>query len=296
MRRRWACLALLLLGACLPASSGALANLETLAAACLGPLPVSTTNCTFDGPHPGASSIASTLPGDNGTFGREAAVTITNYGLFSASAGAGIDYASDLQAFPSQWFEARGIAYARFRDTLTATGATGSGLIRMRWEIDGTNIITIDATNPLVISDTYGEIRMVAICGSGPGYLQDCTDGPLVFTNGGAVAETLTFDIPITFGAPAPYLIALELHALSGFRSFSCDECIVDYHANTDADWSSTGRLVSVQLFDGASNELSPTLIESESGFDYAIGAPEPGHALLTAVGALVLLAARRRR
>ena len=63
-----------------------------------------------------------------------------------------------------------------------------------------------------------------------------------------------------------------------------------------EADFGSTGRLVSVQLFDGSSNELSPCLIESESGFDYDISAPEPGSPMLAAVGAVVLIAARWRR
>jgi hypothetical protein len=295
-----ACCAFLLLGELLPASSRALASLETLAAACLGPLPASTTNCLFSATDsgPGAnSSIVSTLTGSEGQFGREAAVTITDYDRFSASAGAGIDYTlGPPMEYISQWFEVRGIAYARFRDSLTATGATGNGLIRMRWEIDGSNIFTNDSINPVVISDIYAETQLVAICNSGAGLSHDCTDGPLVFEDGGPAEGTLTFDIPIVFGVSTPYLIALELRALSGFRSFSCDEpCIVDFHANTQADFSSTGRLVSVQLFDGSSNELPASLIESESAFDYDIAAPEPGHALLTAAGALVLLAMRRR-
>jgi hypothetical protein len=294
---RWA---FLLLAAFLPVRSGALASLDTLAAACLGPLPASTTNCVFSQP-PGSpavptSSIQNTLTGSFGQMGRAASVTIADYGRFAATAEAGMDYTlAPPDEYGSQWQEVRGIAYARFRDVLTAGGATGNGLIRMRWEIEGSNSFTNDAVNPLVISAIYAESRLVAICNSGTGLSHDCTSDTLVFEDDGPAAGELVFDIPIVFGVSTPYLIALELHALSGFRSTSCKTpCIVDFHADVDADFGSTGRLVSVQLFDGASNELSPSLIESESQFDYDISAPEPGHALLTAVGTLVLLAARR--
>jgi hypothetical protein len=74
----------------------------------------------------------------------------------------------------------RGIAYARFRDSLVATGATGNGLIRMEWEIEGSNSFVNAGFNPLVITDTYAETRLVAICNSGTGLSHDCTDGPLV--------------------------------------------------------------------------------------------------------------------
>jgi hypothetical protein len=300
MRSRSAGFALLLLAALLPESSPALANLETLAAACFGPLPLLPPACVFSPTDSGAgatSSILDTLTGSDGVFGRSASVTITDYDRFSATAGAGIDYSlGPPMEYPSQFFEVRGVALARFRDSLVATGATGNGLVRMRWEIEGSNSFVNDAVNPLVISDIYAETKLVAICNSGTNLTHVCTDDPLVFEEGGPADGTLTFDIPIVFGASTPYLIALELHAFSGFRSVSCDSpCIVDYHANVEADFGSTGRLVSVQLFDGSSNELSPSLIESESGFDYDIGAPEPGAPMLAAVGALVMLAARWR-
>ena len=300
MRSRSAGFALLLLGVLLPEGSGALANLETQTAACLGPLPLLPPNCIFSSTDsgPGAhSSILSNLTGSEGQFGRSAAVTIVDYDQFSATAGAGMDYTlGPALPYPSQWWEVRGVALARFRDALVATGATGNGLIRMRWEVEGSNTFTNAGVNPLVISDIYAETKLVAICNSGMNLTHVCTDDPLVFETGGPAAETLTFDIPIVFGVSTPYLIALELHAFSGFRSVSCDSpCIVDYHANVEADFGSTGRLVSVQLFDGSSNELSPGLIESESGFDYDISAPEPGSPILAAVGALVMLAARWR-
>jgi hypothetical protein len=300
MRLRSASCALLLLGQLLPVSSGALATLETQAFACLGPLPISMTNCQFSTRNLGAgatASISNTLTSSEGQFGRSASVTITDYDRFSATAQAGIDYTlGPADLYPSRFFDARGIALAVFRDSLTATGATGSGLIRMNWQIDGSNSFANDGVNPLVIGEIRGETRIVANCNSGTSLSHVCNDGPLVFEDGGPANETLTFDIPIVFGASTPYLIALELHALRGFSSFSCETpCIVDFHGNTEADFGSTGRLVSVQLFDASSNELSPSLIQSESGFDYAIGAPEPGSVLLTAVGAFVLLAARRR-
>jgi hypothetical protein len=116
----------------------------------------------------------------------------------------------------------------------------------MQWEIEGSNSFVNAGFNPLVITDTYAETRLVAICNSGTGLSHDCTDGPLVFEDSGPAEGTLTFDIPIVFGASTPYLVALELHALSGFRSFCETPCIVDYHADVDADFGSTGRLVSV--------------------------------------------------
>jgi hypothetical protein len=287
----------LLLGL-LPLRSSALAELDTLAGACLGPLPASTTNCVFSRtPGPPAvatSSVSDTVTGTGIQIGRSASVTITDYGHFSATAGAGMDYTlAPEDTYGPQWQEARGIAYARFRDSLTATGAVGNGLIRMRWEIEGSNSFVNAGVNPLVITDVYAETRLVAICNSGTPLSHDCSSETLVFETNGPAAGTLTFDIPIVFGTPTGYLIALELHAFSGFRSANCDTpCIVDFHADVDADFGSTGRLVAVQLFDGASNELSPSSIASESGFDYDIGAPEPGSALLTGVGALVLGAA----
>jgi hypothetical protein len=165
----------------------------------------------------------------------------------------------------------------------------------MTWEVEGSNDFTSAGINPLVVSDTYAETRLVAICNSGAGLSNDCTSDTLVWDDPGPATGTLTFDVPIVFGVSTPFLIALELHAFSGFRSVNCDTpCIVAYHADVDADFGSTGRLVAVQLFDGASNELPPSLITSESGFDYDIAVPEPASALLTGFGALAVAARAR--
>jgi hypothetical protein len=96
MRTRSSWCAFLLLAELLPVSSSALANLDTLAGACFGPLPASATNCVFSHP-PGSdpvltSSVQDTIIGSEGQLGRAASVTIMDYGRFSATAEAGMDW------------------------------------------------------------------------------------------------------------------------------------------------------------------------------------------------------------
>jgi hypothetical protein len=303
MSRLLAPVALALLTALAAPDARALAVLSATTAACTGFI-IPSIDCEFLAPSegPGAtSSILRTWNEPGGTSGRSASVTVTDFDHFSASAGAGIDYTLAPPAeYLSQFIERRGVGFARFRDSLTASGGTGSGMIRLQWQIDGSNSLVSDAINPQIVFDILNEVRLVMNCsrGSTPTLSADCGSGSVSFEDSGSEQVLATFDLPMVFGAPVFFLVEFQLHAITGFRSFSCDDpCIVDFHGNVDADFASTGQLVDVQLFDGLGNELDPALITSESGFRYdLVGQDVPEPLALALAAPLALAAARRRR
>jgi hypothetical protein len=303
MFRRLAPRVLALLALLASPDARALAQLEVTTAACTGFI-ILSQDCEFLAPSQGAgatSSILRTWIEPGGTSGRSASATVTDFDHFSASAGAGIDYTLGPPAeYPSQLIERRGVAFARIRDSLVAGGAVGTGTIRLQWALDGANSLVNDAINPLVVFDILNQVILNARCdwGATPSLSNGCGAFRFDFEDSGPANAVATFDLPITFGAPIFFLAQFELHAITGFRSFSCDDpCIVDFHGNVDADFSSTGQLVDVQLFDGAGNELDPSLITSESGFRYdLVGQDVPEPLALALAAPLALAAARRRR
>jgi len=304
MSRLLAPCALALLAALTAPPARALATLEVTTAACTGFI-ILSIDCEFAPPAQGAgaaSSILRTWAEPGGTSSRSASATVADFDHFSAHAEAGIDYTlAPAAAYLSQFIQRRGVAFARFRDSLTATGAVGNGTIRLQWEIDGTNSFVNDAINPLVIFDILNETILKASCGWGttPTISNDCGSFTFNFEDSGAAHALATFDLPITFGAPAFFLVQFELHAITGFRSFSCDPvCIVDFHGDVDADFSSSGELVSFQLFDGLWNELDASLVQSESGFRYDLvgqNVTEPSLAALAGLLALTLTQRTKR-
>jgi hypothetical protein len=299
MRTRLVLPVLAALGISLAPGAGALTSLESQSRSCW--TAAAPPVCEYDGvppeSGPGAStSILRTIGSGATTWQGSAAMTVTDYDLFSASAGGSMDYTlGPADEYPSQNRSSWGLAFTRIRDVLTATGAAGAGTIRMQWRVRGTNDIRNDSVDPLVVFDITREVTLDFRCYIDPNFDPDCGNPVLVFEDSGPFDELLTFDLPIAFGVPVPYAFWVEFSARSGFLSSSClTPCVVDFHGSSTADLSA--ELVAVELRDGVGTLLDPSGISSESGFRYdLVSAPEPSGGAAAASALLVALARFRR-
>jgi hypothetical protein len=223
----------------------------------------------------------------------------------TASAGSSISWA-DPFGFSSY---ATGQSSAAFQDTITASGATGAGTLRLLWQISGTNSIAWSASGPMI--DVGGDIALDVTCASSvraSGRVYDCgRGGPnpndpgyqpwFSTTTSGAVNGAVWAELPIVFGQAVDTYVSFGLSAKLGLTSETCEGCIAALDGFSRADFGSTGRLRGVQLLDASGNLLDLSNIESASGFRYdlvgaAAAVPEPvttGTSLL-GLGALLLL------
>lgn len=292
MRWKLACAALAL-AVLLPASGAhAITQLTALTRSCFRI--TAGEQCDFAPMEsgPGASSSIDRLYG--GDFLTHAGLTVPDWDSFGANVRASADYADPFGAFA---LSATGRTTARYRDTLTVGGGSGSGRVRFTWHIEGSNEIEWVASND--ITNVTANVTLDFLCFAGP--TRPCDSPHRVFTTSGVVDETITVDIPITFGTPSETFLEIDLAANFGYATGNpcagTSGCVTSLVGLARGSFGATGTLVDVQLFDGSGFELAPSLIQSESQFRYdLVGLPEPSLAALLALVAAVVSVRRARR
>jgi hypothetical protein len=249
----------------------------------------------------GAGAMASAvqnLPIPGGIFGGQAGMAVADFDQWGADARASIDYVSGPPDLYGVIFHAAGArALAELSDTLLVTGAVGSGTVRMQWEITGGNDIGFVGSDPVLVVNARTDLVLECFAQSGASFL-NCPDHQFTWMASGVVGELVTVDVPIVFGTPLVWTFQIRLAAGLSFQSEACTEaCVTAFQGHADADFSSTGDLINVQLFDGSFTELDPGLIQAQSGFRYdLVGSSVPEPLALVGVGPLLLAARLRRR
>jgi hypothetical protein len=147
MRWKLACGSLALAVLLLAQSAHAITQLFALTRSCF--TITAGTTCDFAPMEsgPGASSSIDRLYGGN--FLTHAGLVVPDWDSFGANVRASADYADPFGAFA---LSATGRTTARYRDTLTVSGGTGSGSLRFTWHVEGSNTIEWAASPDITTS------------------------------------------------------------------------------------------------------------------------------------------------
>jgi hypothetical protein len=284
MRWKLACGSLALAVLLLAQSAHAITQLFALTRSCF--TITAGTTCDFAPMEsgPGASSSIDRLYGGN--FLTHAGLVVPDWDSFGANVRASADYADPFGAFA---LSATGRTTARYRDTLTVSGGTGSGSLRFTWHVEGSNTIEWAASPD--ITNVTANVTLDILCVSGT---RQCFSPHHAWTTSGVIDETIIVDIPILFGVPTETLQEIDLAANFGYATGNpcTGACITTLIGSVTGSFGATGTLIDVQVFDSGGFELAPSLIQSESGFRYDL-VPEPS--VMALAGAAVLLNRVRR-
>lgn len=284
---------LLALAVLLPATSAsAITQLTALARSCFN---ISPNLCDFTPLDSGPGATASidrlrnyTSAGD--PFATHANLVVPDWDSFGATVSATGEFADPFGTFG---ISETARTTARYRDTITATGGSGAGRVRMVWHIEGSNAISWQAG--VEVSSVTAAVSLDFTCFGAP--TQPCFSPHRTWTTNGAVDELISVDIPITFGTPSETFLEIDLRADLRFTATTCSgTCLINFIGSVNGAFGSTGTLVDVQLLDGGGNELDPSNIHAESGFRYdLVGVPEPATWLLGGAAGAILLRRSRR-
>jgi hypothetical protein len=241
------------------------------------------------GSGPGASS---SIDRQYGSFLTHADLTIPDWDSFGTDVRASADY---VEEFAVPFANATARTLARFRDTLTVSGGSGTGSVRLSWHVEGSTTIEWQASQD--ITNVTARVMVDFLCFSGPGSTRPCSSPHREWTANAAIDEVITVDIPIVFGQPSETFLEIDLRADFGFSRPLCPgPCLTSLIGAADGSFGATGTLIDVQLFDSAGTELDPSLIQAESSFRYdLVGVPEPSLVGLVGVGLSALGWSRRR-
>jgi hypothetical protein len=252
----------------------AITQLTALTRSCL--TVTAGTQCDF-APMESGPGASSSIDRPYGEFLTHAGLTVPDWDSFGANARASADYADPFGVFAQSVL---GRTTARYRDTLTVGGGSGSGRVRFTWHIEGENDIAWTASPD--ITNVTAQVTLDFLCFAAP--TQPCFSPHRAWTTSGVIDETITIDIPITFGVPSETFLEIDLAAAFGFATGNpcTGGCVTSLIGSVEGRFGATGTLTDVQIFDAGGGELDPSLIQSESGFRYdLVGLPEPSLAVL---------------
>ena len=231
----------------------------------------------------------------------QAAMTVVGYGGFSAS----VSTTEALQDYPVGTQGTVGpnlsaLAKATIWDVVTVSGSSGPGTLRMMWHLTGGVDVgwSLSAGAPVEDID-HAQVNLNFGCFAqqvGTTIPDSCPDPVLTWNAPAAVDQIVNIDMPIVFGAPVQFILTISLQSAAGTGYYTASTGLISLSAHALGGFGSTGTLVDTEVLDSFGQPVSGSTIQSESGFQYDIGAPEPGGALLAAVGSLVLAVARYRR
>jgi hypothetical protein len=231
-------------------------------------------------------------------FQNQASMTVIGYGGFSAavsSTGDLHDYSVGLAGTvgPNIGADAR----ASIWDVVTVSGASGGGTLRMSWHVTGNVDVGWSVNGPVEVID-HSVVRLSFGCFAQPvgSTIPDtCPDPTFTWTTSVAVDEIVSIDMPIVFGSPVQYQLAISLRSDTATGHYTDSGGLVSFSGHAVGGFGSTGTLVGAEILDSFGQPVAGGTIESESGFQYGV-VPEPARAALLAFGSLVLAAARWQR
>lgn len=251
--------------------------------------------CSDTPPDTGAGAATQALytaPISGGSLQASAAMTVADYDRLGARARASIDFV-EPEGAPFVFHGVTGRAYAETVDTLTASGATGAGVVRMRWSITGGNDLGYVGSDSVDIPTVRINLRLDCFAQIGASFVL-CPDAAFEWPVSGVVDEIVTIDVPIEFGVPTVVTYQVTLTATTSVRFDGCLDCAAGFSGRSDADFDSTLRLVGVELLGAGGSPLDASGIASEAGFAYHL-VPEPSLAPFAALATLAGLAPARR-
>jgi hypothetical protein len=309
--RRMPCLAALPVTALLAigvpsAGPASAATIQLLSISCAGDGAGNSNgqNCNRDlhtGSLPQASSTSRTFIQSTSSGGANLAAennAFASFGGFAMFSFAGATLTGDLVG---RAFGATGSSLVRYTDTLNIPG-TGTGTLRVPWRVDG-GIDTFETNAAGGASVSLGfpfcqSFRTATSTGaSGCTRSRGNTLGSEVFTVDTAYDELWFLDFAFEFGVDYTFITDFALGAGAGGTLGS----------SAQADFTHTGEMQPVQVFDSLGNLIANPTIVAESGLNYldpqAAVPPdpeptptfEPATASVLGFGLATLLAARRR-